>query len=191
VRKLRITLIIIVFAALFFAASSGSFLVVNDLQHADIIVVLAGETSQRPARGMELLAAGHAPKMQLNVPAEAIIYDRRQIQIAEDYVQASPYRQSIQICPIYGLSTKTEAQDSDHCLQNSGAHRLLLVTSDYHTRRARSIFRRELKGDEIFVTPASDPQQFGTAWWNHRQWAKLNFDEWLRLMWWELVDRWR
>jgi uncharacterized SAM-binding protein YcdF (DUF218 family) len=64
------------------------------------------------------------------------------------------------------------------------------VTSDYHTRRARSIFQHQLKGYQIFVTPAYDPQQFGATWWQQRQWAKMNFNEWLRLMWWEAVDRW-
>lgn len=189
--KLRITLIVAIVAALLFAVTSGSFLVVNDLQQADTIVVLAGETHKRPARGMQLLAQNSAGKMLLNVPAGEVIYDRSQIDIARDYVQASPYRQSVQICAVYGLSTKTEAQDVARCLQNSGVRRLLLVTSDYHSRRARSIFQHELEGYEVFVTPASDPQQFGTAWWQHRQWAKTNFDEWLRLIWWELVDRWR
>jgi len=33
--------------------------------------------------------------------------------------------------------------------------------------------------------------QFGGKWWKHRQWAKVNFDEWLRLVWWQAVDRWR
>lgn len=189
--KLRITLIVAIAAALLFAATSGSFLVVNDLQQADTIVVLAGETHQRPAHGMQLLAQNSAGKMLLDVPAGEVIYNRSQIDVATDYIQASPYRQSVQICPIYGLSTKTEAQDVARCLQNSGVRRVLVVTSDYHSRRARSIFQHELKGYEVFVTPTSDPQQFGTAWWQHRQWAKTNFDEWLRLIWWELVDRWR
>jgi hypothetical protein len=28
-------------------------------------------------------------------------------------------------------------------------------------------------------------------WWQHREWAKVNFEEWSKLIWWELVDRWR
>jgi uncharacterized SAM-binding protein YcdF (DUF218 family) len=66
-----------------------------------------------------------------------------------------------------------------------------VVTSDYHTRRSLSTFRHELPECQISVAGAGDPQQFGLAWWRHRQWAKLNFDEWVRLMWWEAVDRWR
>jgi uncharacterized SAM-binding protein YcdF (DUF218 family) len=67
----------------------------------------------------------------------------------------------------------------------------LLVTSDYHTRRALGIFKHELRRHDISVAAASDPSQFGNAWWKHRQWAKTNFDEWLKLVWWKVVDRWR
>ena len=68
---------------------------------------------------------------------------------------------------------------------------MLVVTSDYHTRRALSTFRHEVPDMQISVAAATDQQQFGGSWWRHRQWAKLNFDEWLRLVWWEAVDRWR
>lgn len=163
---------------------------VNTLQHADVIVVLAGETNFRPALGLQLLSQNYAPKMILDVPANDIVYDQNQIDIAKAFVQKSPHRQSVDICPIIGLSTKTEAQDVSRCLGQTGVHSILVVTSDYHTRRARSILQHELHGYQIFVTPVSDPEQFGTSWWKHRQWSKMNFDEWVRLMWWELVDRW-
>lgn len=189
-RKLRITLIVFVLAILVLSGTSGRFLVVNDPERADAIVVLAGETDRRPARGLELLSQNYAPKMLLDVPASEVIYDRSSIDIAKAYIQNLPQHQSISICPIFGLSTKAESHDVLRCLDHAGIHRILLVTSDYHTRRARSIFQHELRGYHIFVTPAYDPQQFGTSWLGHRQWAKTNFDEWLRLVWWELLDRW-
>lgn len=190
-RKIRFILIILLFAILILSTTSGGFLVVNDLQKADVIVVLAGETDRRPARGVQVLSQNYAPKMLLDVPVNRSVYDRTAIDIATTYVQSLPERQSIQICPVVGLSTKAEAQDVVRCLDHSGVHRILLVTSDYHTRRARSIFQHELRGFRIFVTPAHDPEQFGASWWTNRQWAKMNFDEWTRLVWWELVDRWR
>ena len=189
-RKLRLAAITILTAVLLLSISSGSFLVVNDLRQADVIVVLAGETNRRPALGVQLLSRNYAPKMILDVPANDIVYDQNLIEIAEAFVQKSPQRQSVKICPIIGLSTKTEAQDVSRCLGLTEVHRVLVVTSDYHTRRARSILQHELRGYQIFVTPVPDPAQFGKSWWRHRQWAKTNFDEWVRLMWWELVDRW-
>lgn len=183
-----LALVIIVGALLF--ATSGGFLMINDPRQTDVIVVLAGETEKRPARGLDLLSQGYAPRMLLDVPANSVIFGQDELDIARAYVDQLTQRDSITICPIVGLSTKTESYDVRRCLANSGAHSILLVTSDYHTRRARSTFQHELKGYRISVAAATDPRQFGSKWWQHRQWAKLNFDEWLRLVWWELVDRW-
>ena len=187
----RTVLIVLIALALFLFSTSGHFLIINRPQHADTIVVLAGETDRRPALGLQLLQQGYAPRMVLDVPANAKIYDETMLQISQQYVRELPQAQSVIICPIYGLSTKAESQDVSQCLRTLGVHTILVVTSDYHTRRALSTFRHELPGMQISVAAATDPQQFGGAWWQHRQWAKLNFDEWLRLVWWHVVDRWR
>lgn len=187
--RVRTVLIIFLLAALVFLSTSGSFLVVSDLQRADVIVVLAGETNRRPSHAMQLLSQGYAPKALLDVPAGDVEYDRSLIDIAKEYVQHQPQSQAISICAIAGLSTKAEARDASRCLGVNG-HRILLVTSEFHTRRARSIFQHELPKYQISVAPAYDPTQFGVHWWEHRQWAKTNLDEWLKLVWWELVDRW-
>lgn len=190
-RTLRIFLIAVLSAVLLLSLTSGGYLVVNDPQKADVIVVLAGETNWRPARGVQLLSHGYAPRMLLDVPAAGIIYDQSMLTIAKEYVQHLPQGEAISICPIAGLSTKTEAQDVVGCLKNIGAHRVLVVTSDYHTRRARSVFQRELRGYDISIAAAFDSETFGIPWWRHRQWAKINLDEWLRLVWWQAIDRWR
>ena len=65
------------------------------------------------------------------------------------------------------------------------------VTSDFHTRRALSIFTSEVPSHTYSVAAAYDPREFGVQWWRRREWAKTNFYEWMRLGWWELIDRWR
>jgi DUF218 domain len=171
-------------------ATSGRFLVVNQPRKSDVMVVLAGETERRPARGLELLDQGYAPRLILDVPAEAKIYHRNQVEIAQEYVNALPQASSITVCPIYGQSTRDEAQDVSRCLHGVGGRRVLLVTSDFHTRRALSIFKRTLPAD-YSVAAVIDEREFGVQWWQHREWAKVNFEEWSKLIWWELVDRWR
>jgi len=188
-RSLRIILVAILLFGLG-AAVSGRFLVVDEPKSADILMVIAGETDRRPARGLELLAQGFAPRMILNVPAGPKIYQWTQPELAAKYIQGLPGGSRVTICPITGLSTKAEAGDAESCLRQAGARRVLLVTSDYHTRRALSVFSRELPGYEFSVAAAYDPREFSTSWWQNREWAKTNLNEWLRLMWWELVDRW-
>lgn len=190
-RKVRVLLIVVLSGCLIFSATSGRFLVVNKPQHADVMVVLAGEAFYRPKHALELLSQNYAPRMLLDVPKVETIYGQNAVDLAQRYVQQIPQGQSVAVCPILGLSTKDETEDVARCLENSGARSILVVTSDYHTRRALSIFQHELPQYTIYVAAARDPGQFNVSWWKRRQWAKLNFDEWIRLAWWEVVDRWR
>ena len=125
------------------------------------------------------------------MPADARIYQWTQPELAEKYVQGLPESKSITICAIHGLSTKEEASEAGRCLESMGATSVLLVTSDFHTRRALSIFSREVPSHNYSVAAAYDAREFGVQWWRHREWAKTNFYEWIRLVWWELIDRWR
>jgi hypothetical protein len=188
-RKLGIVLICLTLL-LVLAGFSGSMLVIDRPEHADVIVALAGETDRRPARALDLMHQHYAPKMVLDVPANARIYGPSVAELAENYVRSLPQSKNISICPIAGLSTKAEARDVARCLP-SGVHNILLVTSDFHTRRALSTFSHELPPYHFSVAAAYDPEQFGGEWWLRRQWAKQYFGEWLRLAWWEGVDRWR
>lgn len=174
------------------ATAAGRILVVDAPQKADVIVVLAGETDHRPARALDLLRQGYAPRILLDVPAAGAIYDTTLLQIAKSYVAGLPEASRVTICPIAGLSTRDESHDVLKCLspQDRPAS-ILLVTSDYHSRRALSIFRHEIQGASFSVAAAHDDSQFGTRWWTHRQWAKICVDEWLRMIWWNFIERWR
>jgi len=187
----RTSFLVIGLLVLTLMTSSGQFLVINHPQKSDVIVVLAGETERRPARGLELLGQGLAPRLILDVPAGAKIYEQDQLELAQRYIQGLPQAGATSVCAIHARSTGGETQDVSRCLDAIGAHRVLLVTSDFHTRRTLSTFKRRLPQYDFSVAAAFDEREFGTKWWQRRQWAKVNFDEWLRLMWWELVERWR
>jgi hypothetical protein len=174
-----------------FAANAGKMLVVDDPQRSDVIVVLAGETDRRPARALQLLDEGYGRRLVIDVPAAAKIYEFTQVQLAETYFHNLPQAASISICPIEGLSTRDESHDVNRCLAQERGTKVLLVTSEFHTRRSLSIFRHEVRGRSFSVTAAHDDSQFGTRWWAHRQWAKTCLDEWLRVVWWTAVERWR
>jgi hypothetical protein len=173
------------------AAKAGSFLVIDEPRRSDVILVLAGETDRRPARALELLAQGYGQRVVLDVPTNAKLYEFTQIQLAQKYVEGLPQGVLVSVCPIDGLSTRDEAKDAERCIAREGSKSVLIVTSDFHTRRALSIFRREVSGYEYSAAAARNEEQFGARWWTHRQWAKTFTDEWLRLMWWKMVDQWR
>jgi len=173
------------------AAKAGSFLIIDAPLPSDVIVVLAGETDKRPQRALELLARGYARRIILNVPAHAKLYEFTQLQLAQKYVQDLPQGTAVSICPITGLSTKEESAEEARCIEREGGKSVLIVTSDYHTRRALSTYRHDIPGHTYSVAAARDPTEFGARWWTRRQWAKTFFDEWTRLIWWKVVDQWR
>lgn len=181
----------VVLALLAFADTAARLLVVDMPQPSDVIVVLAGETDRRPALGFELLDKGYARRLLIDVPASARVYDSTMIQIAERYIRRRPDSSQVEICPIWGLSTRDEALDVEKCLSQERASSVLIVTSDYHTRRALSIFRHEIDGRKFSVAAALDNSEFGRRWWTHREWAKTCMYEWMRLIWWSAIDRWR
>jgi hypothetical protein len=172
-------------------AKAGNFLIVDAPRRSDVILVLAGETNFRPQRALELLDQGYGRRVVLDVPTNAKVYEFTQIDLAKKYIQDLPEGGSISVCPIDGLSTKDESKDAEKCLQREGAGSVLIVTSDFHTRRALQVFRREIPGHEYSVAAAHNEQGFGSRWWRHREWAKTFVDEWLRLIWWKAVDQWR
>lgn len=173
------------------AIKAGRFLIVDAPHPADVILVLAGETDRRPQRALQLLAQGYGRRIVLDVPASAKLYEFTQVDLARKYIQDLPQAALLSICAIDGLSTKEESKDAEKCLQREGAKSVLIVTSDFHTRRALEVFRREIPGHEYSVAASRNDQEFGARWWTHRQWAKTFVDEWLRLIWWQAIDQWR
>jgi uncharacterized SAM-binding protein YcdF (DUF218 family) len=66
-----------------------------------------------------------------------------------------------------------------------GARKVIVVTSEYHTRRTRLIFRRILSGTGItaLVHPVYNNFDWDAHWWRKRRWAKTFVDESLKLAW--------
>jgi hypothetical protein len=188
-RALRLFLVLLLVGGL--VASQGArFLVVDNPQKSDAIVVLAGETIVRPARGLELLRQGMAPRLFFDAETGRI-FNSHLTDIVQQYIADQPDANKLALCPIEGHSTVAETSDVARCLQPLNARRVLIVTSDYHTRRALSIYSHRLPQYQWTVAAAHNPAQFGNAWWTDREWAKVAFDEWSKLLWWEAVDRWK
>ena len=187
-RRTRLWFLGLILAAGFvFASSAGRLLVIDNPQGSDIIVVLAGETDRRPEQALQLLDQGYARRVLIDVPERARVYDSTVVQLAEDYIRRRPEAANVGICGIQGRSTRDESHDVMRCLAREQGSRVLIVTSDFHTRRSLSIFRHEIPGKSFSVAAARDDSEFGTRW----QWAKTCVDEWIRLLWWSAIERWR
>lgn len=195
-----------------FLAYAGRILYLNDPQPAEVILVLNGGTWARVATGLEALrreeSSGQGPaasdqrrmglrpgspdiRLILDVDANAVEWGQTEDEMARHWIGQLPAaeRAEVATCPSAALSTEAEARLVQRCLE--GARKVLIVTSDYHTRRALEVFRHVDPSRRYFVLGAHEPAYFGVDWWRHREWAKTTLQEWGKLLWWEGVDRWR
>jgi uncharacterized SAM-binding protein YcdF (DUF218 family) len=192
---LLVPLILLLAIALFIFCQPGRFLIVNNAEKSDAIIVLGGDAAdQRYWRAMGLLRDGYARHMMVDA-STGITYGHSFVDLAKEYVEqtAGPYASRVSVCPIVGDSTKIEAPQVDACLQSlqPPPHSVIIATDDYHTRRALSIFRKELPQYQWTAAATEADFLFGLPWWKNREWAKTYLTEWEKLLWWELVDRWR
>jgi uncharacterized SAM-binding protein YcdF (DUF218 family) len=175
------------------AVYAGRFLVVDEPKHADVIVVLSGDIADvRFQHALGLLRSGYAKELVLDAPVWAE-YGHNWSDLARDYISTIAPDQTLHlhVCSFSGNSTLLELREVAPCLHTVApqATTAILVTSNFHTRRALSIARRILPQYQWSVAAAPD-EQFGTAWWRSREWAKTALSEWQKLSWWLIVEKW-
>ena len=174
---------------------SGSLLVINDPQPVDVIVVLSGDHNDvRYWHGMELLRKGYARHMIVDADV-TLSYGRTSAERAAEFIASTGGSLSpqISVCKVTENSTAAEAANVAGCMaQLIPAPRTgMIVSHDYHTRRALSIFCRRSPQYRWSAGATRDDDEFGHPWWRRREWAKTNLTEWQKLLWWEIFERWR
>lgn len=113
---------------------------------ADALVVLGGGTDERPTRAAELFKAGAAPLILVSGAGD----DRINVRILEQngVPAAAIFREPD------SLSTLENARLSVPLLRQKGVHRVIIVTSWYHSRRALACFRLAAPDLQFFSRPA-------------------------------------
>jgi uncharacterized SAM-binding protein YcdF (DUF218 family) len=195
---IAIVLVLIAGSVALAMAYGASFLRVNGAEHSDIIVVLGGgPDDSRYDRAVELMHAGYANRILLDAEAFGSKFGKTGADLARGFL-AESHAENTTVCPVYNDSTYGETQDVERCLAPLNVCSVLLVTSDYHTRRAFSIFKARLPHYHWSIAASYAPidttqeqRMAGDDWWKHRRWAKTMLDEWEKLIWWELIDRWK
>ena len=184
-------IVLVLIALLGWAA--GRSLVVDCPERGDAIVVLAGDhNDERYHRGLQLLNDGYGRLLLVDEKGDAVVFGRPLAVQEEEFIQrsAGALADDVSVCSTVGDSTDEETRDVKRCLQGRSLRAIVLVTSDFHTRRALSIFRHRLPQYHWSIAATRDQSTFGENWWQHREWAKTALLESMRIIWWETVDRW-
>ena len=170
---------------------AGDFWVVEDpLKHADVIMVIGDDdfAGSRASRAAELFHAGWAPRV---VASGSKL---RPYASAAEFIARDLENRGVPTAALLRFDHDAEnTHDEALALRNLAAEEnwrsILLVTSNYHTRRARYIFRKIFPARVVLaVVPAPDPAFDPGSWWTTRAGGKIFFLESVGycVAWWEL-----
>jgi len=162
-------------------AALGNFLVkAGPPQKADVVLVLAGDGfGRRILKAGELVKQGWAPNALISGPNGN--YGRYECDLAIPFAVRAGYPESYFIHFEHtGRSTEEEAHAAAAKLGTMGAKKVILVTSNYHTRRSGKIFHRVAPDIEFFVVAAPDEFFKPDTWWRDREARKIFLYEWMK-----------
>jgi len=151
--------------------SIGSFWVVSEQPAAADVIILLGDdnyAAQRAARAAELYHERRAPRI-----AASGRYLRPYVSIADlmqrDLTDRGVPKDAIIPVASFVANTREEAVVMRKLAERRGWKKLLVVTSNYHTRRARLIYERVFAGTaEVRVIAAYDTEYNPEDWWRSR-----------------------
>jgi uncharacterized SAM-binding protein YcdF (DUF218 family) len=172
----------------------GQALVVNDrLQKADAIVVLSSPRIDRTYEAALLWKERWAPVVVISVgnnTRERELADRYHVKVPQYAdTQRSVFEQvgtppgAILTLPGAALTTRDEADLLAHLAAERRWTRVIVCTSDYHTRRARMIFRDAAEGRyEVLVRRTRFEQIDPAEWWRSRSDRRAVLLEYLKFV---------
>ncbi len=184
-RRWWIVLIVVVVAAVLahplWMGALGWYLVkAEEPSRADIAVVLAGDGyGNRILKAADLVRRGFTTRVLVSGPDGMYGYDEAELAISFAVHHGNPQSWFIPF-PNKTHSTREEAQAIVPELRGLGVRRVLLVTSNYHTRRAGGIYRAEAPELQFLVVAAPDEFFRPGDWWHTREGQKRFVLEWMK-----------
>ena len=157
----------------------GPWLVVNEpLARSDVIFVTDGKTPQRELEGAALLLEGWAPLVALTLPRDPVSEDVRRMA-----GEPTPQEQGSRILRRRGVpetaivrleriveNTEEELQVDCDYARARGFRRVIIVSSPYHTRRIRVIWRSRFEAEIPAIVRVTRYEPVDPArWWRSRR----------------------
>ena len=190
-RKLRwLALCLLIFAGLliFIALRNcGSYLIVDNAQKSDMILVPLGRLQPGYEKAFNLLRDGYGNHIVAEVvPVKQ--FGKPVPELAQDYfAQQADLTGKIDICVI--RLSAPESPQAAECIAKLKPRSILIVANQFQTRRALKTFSHDLPQYQWSVTPVQPPRPRPLQWWKNKRMALVIYMEWCRFLWWELVGQ--
>ncbi|TAL11324.1 MAG: YdcF family protein [Nitrospirae bacterium] len=193
-RLLWVAVILLVLAAsaVFGLDAAGRALIVEDPLHsADAILVLGGETREgdRVAHAVQLYKRGLAPLLVVSgTPVGFRTHEAEVMQRHAEFLGVPAAR--ILAVKHNADSTREEAAIVVPVLRGRGLKEVILVTSNYHTARAKRIFTKAAgpSGPSFLASPVHEDSFEPDGWWKKRRHAKTFVFEAIKTVWSAIED---
>lgn len=155
--------------------AAGEWIVADDPpQKADAAVVLSGESGDglRTRVAVDLYKHGWVKKVVLSGARSTFRHYETDFSAPLALSLGVPVA-DLMVITHRARSTQEEAEIVTQEMQRAGMHSLIVVTSNFHTQRARGIFRK-VCGDKMRVTAkaAEDDWFAPDSWWQNREGRK-------------------
>lgn len=152
------------------ASHAGSALVVTRAVAApEAIISLGSHEWERLPEAARLARAHPASLVLLTEPPVATVFNCHDCANRVARLQAMGVDdERVRVLPIIGNGTYGEARAARAFVAEQGLHRVMIVTSPYHTRRSLAVFRKVFERSEVDVgvapVPVAPPIRPG-RWW--------------------------
>ena len=185
-RKIIIGIVsIVLIGTIFCFFNLGNFLVVSDdLKKSDALVVFSGDNGFRTEVGVELLKKGYGDYLILS---GGKVYDEvTMAQLMKEHAIKLGADEDSIILENKSETTSDNAKFTKKIIEENNFESIILVTSDYHTRRAKATMEKALedviingKKVKVIVRPSAE-DKFTTKRWTNGNSILLIISEYLK-----------
>ena len=186
-KKIIILIIITVVLMVIIGLNLGKFLVESDkLEKVDAIAVFSGDSGARTERAVELLKDGYADYLILS---GGKVYDNvTMAELMKKHAIKLGVDESKILIDNEASTTNENAEFTTSIIEENNFRSVIVVTSDYHTRRSKLAMEKALEntlidGEEVMVrvTPSKE-KKFTTKWWTSGDSVLMIISEYLKLI---------
>ncbi|MBF8251032.1 MAG: YdcF-like protein of unknown function DUF218 [Deltaproteobacteria bacterium] len=158
----------------------------DEITYADAIVVLTGGTG-RVEEGLRLFREGRGGYLILSGVEETsslgAIFPGRDLKTTVDTSRI--------ILDIESRRTIDNAFNVKKIVEEKGFKSLVLVTSNYHMKRASTILSKTINGEvKLYRNPVRGPNFKDEEWWGNLKSLKLVTSEFFKYIWFHIWQRW-
>ena len=164
---------------------AGRYLYYKDeMKPADVIVVLAGEETERVEYGVKLFKEGWARKDRIILAGGPLVWKYTWASLMKEQAEFLGVPKNDILLEGKSRTTEEDAKFTKEILDKHGYKSLILVTSPYHSRRADKIFRKVMGDKTMIISAPADKSWFSFRdWWKRRRDRATVLDEYSKFIW--------